>query len=71
VHEKFNSGAGDCPVRTIEFEDDAQAYPDKVGLLWVGAEWINVAEARALRDWLDSVLPRERNTISENTGAPE
>jgi hypothetical protein len=52
--------ADDCPVRSIEIErneDDEPHRRDHVGKLWAGAEWINVAEARALRDWLNKVIP--------------
>jgi hypothetical protein len=52
--------AGDCPVRSIEIErneDDEPHRRNHVGQLWTGAEWITVAQARVLREWLNQVIP--------------
>lgn len=59
AEEQFKD-VGDCPVRSIEIElnKHEEPYREKhVGKLWTGAEWITVREARALRDWLNEVLP--------------
>lgn len=51
--------AGDCPVRTVEIQGPSLelSVQKHVGELWLGAEWIDVAKARAFRDWLNEVLP--------------
>lgn len=41
----------------IEIERDEKAYPQHVGKLWMGSTWFTVPEVRALRDWLNGVLP--------------
>lgn len=57
--EQFKD-AGDCPVRSVEIQgaDDGHDGVNKhVGELWLGAEWLTVQQARALRDWLNEVIP--------------
>lgn len=55
--ERFKD-VGDCPVRSVQIETGEDGCPEKhIGKLWLGAEWITVAEARALRNWLNEVLP--------------
>lgn len=57
MSEKFND-IGDCPVRSVEIERGDKEYTeDHAGKIWLGAEWITVSQARALRDWLDEVIP--------------
>lgn len=57
--EKFKD-AGDCPIRSVEIQGEDEGHAgvsSHVGELWLGAEWITVKQARALRDWLDEVIP--------------
>lgn len=59
MKEQFKD-IGDCPVESVEIERNPEDQPHRrshVGELWVGAEWVNVSQARALRDWLNEVLP--------------
>lgn len=56
--ERFKD-AGDCPIRSVEIQGPSNEAPfaPQVGKLWLGAEWIDVAQARLLRDWLNEVIP--------------
>lgn len=55
--EKFND-VGDCPIESVEIEaGETMVGGRHIGELWLGAEWITVAQARALRDWLNEVIP--------------
>lgn len=56
IPEKFNDVAPFENCTDICIETDAE-YPDKVGKLWMGSTWFSVQEARALRDWLNKVIP--------------
>lgn len=38
-------------------ENDGVEWPDYVGKVWLSHNWLAVSEARALRDWLNEVLP--------------
>lgn len=40
-----------------EFEADAKQYPRHVGKLYIEGNWFDVDQARALRDFLNEVLP--------------
>jgi hypothetical protein len=55
--EKFNTEAGPCPHKVMEVEKGAENYPNQVGKLWTGDDWVTVAQARELRDWLNKVIP--------------
>jgi hypothetical protein len=55
--EQFKD-VGDCPITSVEIEDGSQEWAEShIGEIWLGAEWINVKQARALRDWLNQVIP--------------
>ncbi len=56
--EQFKD-TSDCPVRSVEIQgpSDDEGENRHAGELWLGAEWINVRQARALRDWLNEVIP--------------
>lgn len=56
--EEFKD-AGDCPVRSVEIQgpSDDPVFQHFIGKLWLGAEWIDVQQARELRDWLNKVIP--------------
>ena len=47
---------GDIGVRA-EFEKDEKQYPRQLGKLYVDGNWYTVEQARALRDFLNEVLP--------------
>ena len=55
--EKFNDIPPFPRCPDIEIEHDAKQYPEYVGKLWLGSTWLDVAEARELRDWLNKVIP--------------
>lgn len=56
--EQQFKNVGPCPAcDDMEIERDAKTYPQHVGKLWMGSTWFTVAEARAVRDWLNEVLP--------------
>lgn len=57
VAEKFNDIPPFPRCPDIEIEHDAKQYPEYVGKLWLGSTWLDVAEARELRDWLNKVIP--------------
>ncbi len=59
--EPFLDSDGDV---ALEIERNERQYPTKVGLLWAGGTWLTVAEARALRAWLDRVIPDETPSSS-------
>lgn len=56
VPEKFNDVGPfeGCPDMCIEKDPD---YSANLGKLWMGSIWFSVDEARALRDWLNKVIP--------------
>jgi hypothetical protein len=58
VAEKFKD-VGDCPIRSVEIQgqDDSPGVQKHVGEIWLGAEWLDVRQARLLRDWLNEVIP--------------
>lgn len=60
VEEKFNEvepflDPDDGSV-VMEVETDP-IHPRRVGLLWTGNTWLNIEQARELRDWLNKVIP--------------
>lgn len=62
-HERFNK----AEEFSLTFEQRQQSPPSferlrarvEGGVLFLGAYWMYVHEARALRDWLNKVLPNE------------
>lgn len=56
--EQFKD-VGDCPIRSVEIQgpDHSPGMERHVGKIWLGAEWIDVKQARALRNWLNEVIP--------------
>lgn len=57
--EKFN----DVPSLTIDHDTIAEIERNKNvhqryhGLVWIDSCWLDVEQARALRDWLNQALP--------------
>jgi hypothetical protein len=45
-------------VRLVEIEKGYGDYEEYKGTLYFPSQWFTVAQARALRDWLNEALPK-------------
>lgn len=49
----------------MEIQTSERYFERHVGKLWTGGAWIDVAQARRLRDWLDRAIPEPVHTLTE------